>query len=37
MATDLCEDAFNQILLKKQLKMTKVLTPVRISELMLKL
>ena len=37
MATYLCEGAFQQNFAKKRLKMNKVLTPVRVSELTLKL
>ena len=37
MATDFCEGTFQPNFAKKRLKMTKVLTPVKVSELMLKL
>ena len=37
MVTDLCEGAFQPNFAKKRLKITKVLTPVKVSELMLKL
>ena len=37
MATDFCEGAFLPKFAKKRLKMTEVLRPVKVSELMLKL
>ena len=37
MANDVCESACPPNFAKKRLKMTKVLTPVKVSELMLKL